>query len=81
MGEMWNTYKILVYKPEAIRPLGKDAQLRWDKIKTDEVIGYEHVDWINVVQYRDQWYAFVNTVMNLRVTQKTTILKGFDEGV
>jgi hypothetical protein len=27
----------------------------------------EDVDWIHVVQDRDQWRALVNTVMNLRV--------------
>jgi hypothetical protein len=27
------------------------------------------MDWIDVVQDRDQWMALVNTVMNLRVPQ------------
>jgi hypothetical protein len=25
------------------------------------------IDWIDMAQYRDQWMAVVNTVMNLRV--------------
>jgi hypothetical protein len=25
------------------------------------------VDWIDLVQYRDKWWAGVNTVMNLQV--------------
>jgi hypothetical protein len=29
--------------------------------------GWEGVDWIHVAQVRDQWWAVVNTVMNLRV--------------
>jgi hypothetical protein len=30
-------------------------------------IGWEGVVWIYLAQDRDQWQAFVNTVMNLRV--------------
>jgi hypothetical protein len=30
-------------------------------------IGWGGVDWIDLVQDRDQWWALVNTVMNLRV--------------
>jgi hypothetical protein len=29
--------------------------------------GWEDVDWIHLAQDRDQWWAGVNTVMNLRV--------------
>jgi hypothetical protein len=32
--------------------------------------GWEDVDWINVVQDWDQWWALVNTVMNLWVAYK-----------
>jgi hypothetical protein len=30
-------------------------------------IGWSGMDWIDLVQDRDQWVALMNTVMNLRV--------------
>jgi hypothetical protein len=30
-------------------------------------IGWDGVDWINLAEGRDQWRAFVNMVMKLRV--------------
>jgi hypothetical protein len=39
-----------------------------DNIKMDlREIGWDGVDWIDLVQDRNQWRALVNTVMNLRV--------------
>jgi hypothetical protein len=42
---------------------------RWeDNIKVDlGEIGIDGANWIRLAQYRVQWRAFVNTVMNLRV--------------
>jgi hypothetical protein len=42
---------------------------RWvDNIKIDlREIGWDGMDWIDLVQDRDQCRALVNTVMNLRV--------------
>jgi hypothetical protein len=31
-------------------------------------IGWSGIDWIVVAQDRNQWWAFVSTVMNLRVS-------------
>jgi hypothetical protein len=30
-------------------------------------VGWEGVDWIDMAQDRDRWWALVNAVMNLRV--------------
>jgi hypothetical protein len=38
-----------------------------DNIKMDlREIGWDGVDWIDMVHNRDQWKAIVDTVMNLR---------------
>jgi hypothetical protein len=30
-------------------------------------IGWDGMDWVDMAKERDQWWALVNTVMNLRV--------------
>jgi hypothetical protein len=35
--------------------------------KRDEVTGEWGIDWIDLAQDRDRWWALVNAVMNLRV--------------
>jgi hypothetical protein len=63
-----NAYRILVGKPEGKRPLGRSRRRGVENIKIDlREIGWDGMDWIDLVQDRDQWRAFVNTVMNLRV--------------
>jgi hypothetical protein len=56
-----------VGKPEGKRPLGRPRR-RWvDNMKMylrEIVLG--GMDWIDLVQDRDQWRALVNTLMNLR---------------
>jgi hypothetical protein len=40
-----------------------------DNIKMDRrEIGWEGMDWIELAQYRAQWRALVNMVMNIQVT-------------
>jgi hypothetical protein len=67
-GEKRNAYRILVGKPEGRRPLGRPRR-RWvDNVKIDlREIGWDSVDLTDLAQDRDQWRAFVNTVMKLRV--------------
>jgi hypothetical protein len=65
---MRNAYKILVGKPERKRPHGRPS-CRWEyniRIEVRE-IGQKGVNWIHLAQDRDQWWAVVNTVMNIRV--------------
>jgi hypothetical protein len=54
---------------EGKRPLRKPRH-RWeDNIRMDlREIGWEGVDWIQMVQDRDQRQALVDTVMNLQVS-------------
>jgi hypothetical protein len=67
-GAKGNAYRISVGKPEGKRSLGRPRR-RWvGNIKMDlREIGCDGMDWIDLSQDRDQWRAFVNTVMNLWV--------------
>jgi hypothetical protein len=71
MGEGRGVYRVLVGRPEGRRPLGRPRR-RWeDNIKLDlKEIGIDGANWIQLAQNRVQWRAFVNTVMNIRVTYR-----------
>ena len=61
-------HKVLVGKPERKRPFGRPRR-RWEgNIKMDlQKVGRGCGDWMELVQNRDRWPAFVSTVMNFRV--------------
>jgi hypothetical protein len=67
-GDRRSVYRVLVGRPEVKRTLG-GSRRRWeDNIKLDlKEIGIDVSNWIQLAQDRVQWWAFVNTVMNLRV--------------
>jgi hypothetical protein len=68
MGEGRSVYRVLVGRPEGKRPVGR-PRCRWeDNIKMDLMeIGIDGANWIQMAQYRIQWWASVKTVMNLRI--------------
>jgi hypothetical protein len=68
-GEGRGVYRVLFGRSEGKRLLGR-ARRRWeDNIKIDlREIGIDGENWIRLAQDRVQWRAFVNTVMNLRVS-------------
>jgi hypothetical protein len=71
MEEGKGVYRFLDGRPEGKRPLGRPRR-RWeDNIKIDlREIGIDGANWIQLAQDRVQSWAFVNTVMNLRVHKK-----------
>ena len=68
MGEERGVYRVLVWKPEGRRPLGRPRH-RWvDNIRMDlQVVGCGYTDWIGLAQIRDRWRTLVSAVMNLWV--------------
>jgi len=68
MRERRGEYRVLVGKPDGKRLLGRPRR-RWeDNIKMDlQEVGCGGMDWIELVQNRDRWWALVSAVMNLRV--------------
>jgi hypothetical protein len=68
MEEGRGVYRVLVGKPEGKRPLGR-PRCRWDdNIKMDlQEVRCGGVDWAELAQDRDRWWALVNAVMNLWV--------------
>jgi hypothetical protein len=67
MGEGRGVYRGLVGRSEGKRLLGRPRR-RWeDNIKMDLREIRIHANWMRLAQDRVRWWAFVNTIMNLRV--------------
>ena len=68
MGEGRGVHRVLVGKPEEMRPLGRPRR-RWEvNIKMDlQEVGGSCGDWMELAQDRDRWPALVSTVRNIRV--------------
>jgi hypothetical protein len=68
MEEGRDVYSVLVGRLEGKRPLRRSRRRREDNIKIHlRKIGLDGANWIRLAQNRVQWWAFVNTVMNLWV--------------
>ena len=68
MEEGRGVHKVLVGKPEGMRPLGRPRRRRGDNIKIDlEEVGRGCGDWMELAQDRDRWRALMSTVMNFGV--------------
>ena len=68
MGQGRGVCRVLVWKPEGKRPLGRPRRRWQDNIKMElQEVGGACGDWIELAQDRDRWRALVSTVMNLWV--------------
>jgi len=68
MGQTRGAYRILVWRPEGKRPLGRSRR-RWeDNIKMDlQEVGWRGMDWIDLAQDMDSCRNLVTAVMKLRL--------------
>jgi hypothetical protein len=61
-------YRVLVRKPEGKKPLGRPRR-RWeDNIKMElQEVGGGGMNYVELAQDRDRWWALLNGIMNLWV--------------
>jgi len=69
MGHRRHMYSLLVGRPGGMKPLRRSWHRREDNSKMHlQEVGWGGMDWMNLVQDRDRWLAFVNVVMNMQVS-------------
>jgi hypothetical protein len=67
VGKERKVYVVLVGIPKGKRPLERPRhRLEYGIRMGPREIGWEGVEWIHLAQDRDQWWAFVNMVVNLQ---------------
>jgi hypothetical protein len=66
MGERGGAYRVLAGKPEERRPLGRPRH-RWEVILKWFLKRWNGggMDWIDLTQDKDRWWALANVVINL----------------
>jgi hypothetical protein len=68
MWEGRGAYRILVGRPDGTRLLGRSRRKWEDNIKMDlQEVGLGGIEWIDLAQDMDRWWAVVNVVMSLWV--------------
>jgi hypothetical protein len=66
MGERRGVYRVLVGNPEGKRPVGRSRHRLEDNIKMDlQEVGCGGVDWTELVQDRDRWWARVPKIRGI----------------
>ena len=68
VGEERGVYRVLLGKPEGMRPLARPRRRCVDNIRMYlQEVGCGYVDWFGLAQDRDRWRTIVSAVMNIRV--------------
>ena len=66
LGDRRGAYRVVVRRPERKRQLRRRRCRVEDNIKMDvQEVGWWGMDWIDLAENRDRWWAVVNAVMNL----------------
>jgi hypothetical protein len=68
MGQRRGLHRVLMEKHKGKKTHGRSRHKWDDNIKMDlQEVGCEGMDWIELAQDRNRWWALVNAVINLRI--------------